>query len=153
MSKSPVEIADRYSRKRAAVVALAALAFLTIYVVLQPLVFAGPQTAHYARAEVMWAANAVILLAGLATGGGLLNSSQIRSLVNDDVARSHYRTAVVAGYWVAMATAMALYIASGLVRGLDGLTARTAVFIIVTSSIVVALLTFSYLEYRAHRDG
>ena len=45
----------------------------------------------------------------LATGGGLLNNRQIRVLVNDEVSRSNYRTSVVAGYWVAMTAAMAVY--------------------------------------------
>jgi hypothetical protein len=37
--------------------------------------------------------------------------------------------------------------------GFPGLTARTAVYVIVSSGIVVALLAFSGLEYRAHRDA
>ena len=69
--------------------------------------------------------------------------------MNDDVARSNYKTAVVAGYWVAMTVAMSLYV----VPSFRSLTAREAVYVVVTSSIVVALLTFSYLEYRAHRDA
>jgi hypothetical protein len=32
-------------------------------------------------------------------------------------------------------------------------TVREAIYLIVTSSIVVALFTFSYLEYRAHRNA
>ena len=148
-SETPVEIADRYSRKRAAIVALAAIAFIIIHVVLRPFFSGGPDTARYLNVGVMWAINAIVLLAGLATGGGLLNNRQIRSLVNDEVAQSNYRTAVVAGYWVAMATAMGLYV----LPSAENLTGREAVYVVVTSSIAVALLAFSYLEYRAHRDA
>jgi MFS family permease len=149
-SKTPVEIADRYSRKRAVVVAVAALAFFLIYVVVRPFFGGEPDAgSHAARTEVMWAINAVLLLVVLATGGGLLNSRQIRALVNDEVSQSHHKTAVVAGYWVAMATAMGLYVLPTFERS----TVRDAVYVIVTSSIVVALLTFAYLEYRAHRDA
>src|ERR671937_2939070 len=107
-SKTPVEIADRMSRKRAVLVAVAALVFLAAQVVSRPFFGAAGDTAHRAKIDA-WAVNAVALLVLLATGGGLLNRRQIRALVNDEVARSNYRTAVVAGYWVAMTTAMALY--------------------------------------------
>jgi hypothetical protein len=143
-SSSPVEIADQVSRKRAIIVAVAALAFLIIHVVLRPFFY----SAHNGNID-WWAVNAVVLLAGLATGGGILNRREIRLLVNDEVARSNYRTAVLAGYWVAMVGAMGVY----LVPELGALSARDAIYAIVTSSIVVALLTFSYLELRAHRDA
>ena len=149
-SKTPVEIADHMSRKRAVIVAAAALVFFAAQVVSRPF-FGGtapPDAAHRARVDA-WAVNAVALLALLATGGGLLNRRQIRALINDEVSRSNYRTAVVAGFWVAMATAMGLYVASTF----RSFTAAEAIYVIVTASIVVALLTFSYLERRAHRDA
>jgi hypothetical protein len=147
--KTPVEIADQYSRKRAIGVAVAAAVFVAVQVIARPFLAGGPDTAHYASPRVMWAINAVALLLLLATGGGLLNSRRIRSLVNDEVARSNYRTAVVAGYWVAMTTAMALYV----LPIFDSLRGREAVFVIVTPSLVVALLVFAALEFRAHRDA
>ncbi len=146
-SKSPVEIADVISRKRAALVALAAIAFLA-HVVARPLLSGGLDAAHHARTD-LWAVNALLLLAILATGGFLLNRRAVRALVNDEVSRSNYRTAVVAGYWVAMATAMGLFV----VPAFQGLAVREAVYIIVSASLVVALLAFAYLEHRAHRDA
>jgi hypothetical protein len=147
-SKSPVEIADRVSRRRAGGVAAAAAVFLLVQVVARPFFGSAPDTAHLAKVD-MWAINAGVLLLLLATGGGLLLNRQVRSLVNDEVSRSHYRTAVGAGYWVAMVTAMGLYVVSGF----RSITGREAVYLIVTSSIGVALLAFSYLEYRAHRSA
>ena len=147
-AKSPVEIADRVSRKRAKGVALAALAFVAIQVIIRRFLAADPGSTHQTTID-WWAVNAVALLALLATGGGLLNARNIRALVNDEVSHTHYRTAVVAGYWVAMVTAMGIYFAS---RD-EGVTARSAAYLIVSSSVVVALLVFSFLELRAHRDA
>jgi MFS family permease len=140
---SPVEIADRVSRKRAIVAAVAAIAFVVIHILIRPF-------SHSANGLKLdyWAINAVVLLAVLATGGGLLNNRQIRVLVNDEVSRSNYRTSVVAGYWVAMTAAMAVYFWPTA----EGLSARNAVYVVVTASVSVALLVFSYLELRAHRD-
>lgn len=148
-SPSRVELADRISRKRAVVVAAAAIVFFVAQLMLRPFFDHG---IHAARPETRldwWAVNAALLLAVLATGGGLANKPAIRALVNDEVSRSHYRTAVVAGYWVAMGSAMGLYVLSKF-RSLD---APDAIFVIVTLSISVALLAFSWLELRAHRDA
>jgi len=143
---TPVEIADRKSRKRAGLLAIAALVFLA-HVIVRPLLEI-PATGG--TSVDFWAINAALLLAVLATGGGgLLNRSAIRSLMNDEVSRANQKTAVVAGYWAAMATAMGLLAWPGF----QGLSARNAVYVIVSSGIVVALLAFSGLEYRAHRDA
>jgi hypothetical protein len=145
--RTPVEIADQKSRKRAGLLALAALVFLA-HVIIRPLL-AVPAAAEGARVD-LWAINAALLLAVLATGGGgLLNRSEIRVLVNDEVSRTNQKSAVVAGFWAAMATAMGLLAWPGF----QGLSARTAVYVIVSSGIVVALFAFSGLEYRAHRDA
>lgn len=136
-----VEIADRYSRKRAALLAIAAAAFLVIHVLLRPFVYAEP------RKEIdWWAVTAIVLFGVLATGGGLLNARQIRALVHDDVSRSHVRTASSIGYWVAMVGAMAIY----LVPMTRVQTGREAIYVIVTSSLAAALLAFSHFEFRAH---
>lgn len=146
-SKSPVELADEVSRKRAIAIAIAAGVFLLIQLVARP-VFNGPDAAS-SPALVTWAVNAVALLLLLFTGGGLAQKREIRALVNDEVSRSNYKSAVNIGFWLAMTIAMAMYIFAGdPVR-----TAREAVYLIVTPSVGVALLAFSWLEIRAHRDG
>lgn len=147
-SRTPVEIADRVSRKRAVGVAAAAIAFLIIQLIARPFFIGGPDAPNHLQKN-LWAVNAVVLLLLLATGGGLLNRRQIRALVNDEVSRINYKKAVVAGFWVAMTTAMGLY----LFPSFASLTVREAVYVIVTSSVVVALLAFSWLEYRALRDA
>ena len=148
-SKSTVEIADIYSRKRAIIVAAAAIVFFVAQVIVRPFADGWPGSPAHSGRSAMWALNAILLLAFLATGGGLLNKKEISVLVNDEVARDNYRTSVVAGFWVAMTTAMGLYF----LPSFESFKASGAIFVIVTASIVVALLTFSYLELRAHRDA
>ena len=145
--KSPVEIADRISRKRARAGVAGALVFLVAQGV-RLLVESGSIAPRRTLLD-LWAINALVLLALLVTGGGLLNRREIRALVNDDVSRVNYKLAAVAGFWVAMAVAMGLY----LLPITAALTARDAVFVVVSPSITVAIVVFSWLELRAHRDG
>ena len=107
-SKNSVEIADRVSRKRAVGVAVAAAAFLAIQLITRPFFISEPGTAQRAKIDI-WAVNAIALLLLLATGGGLMWRRQIRALVNDEISHSNYKTAVNAGFWVALITAMGLY--------------------------------------------
>jgi hypothetical protein len=145
-TRSDIELADRTSRKRPALIAAATIAYALIHVVMRPLLYArgaDPSGIDW------WAINTLLLLAGLATGGALIQSRRVRGLVNDEVSRSHYRTAVSIGYWVAMTVGMGIYLVPRLAR----LTTRESLFVVVTPSIVVPLLVFAYLEHRANRDG
>jgi hypothetical protein len=146
-SRTPVDIADEKSRGRAVGVAIVAVLFLGIQFITRPVFVSGPNSAPTMKID-MWAVNAIILLMLLATGGGLLNRGKIRALINDDVARANYRTAVIAGFWVAMTGAMALYV----VPRFAGFSGREAIYLIVTATLGVALLTFAWLEHRAHGD-
>jgi hypothetical protein len=141
-----VELADRYSRKRALIAILAALVFLGVQFIAQPRVFGG--SSHGTRID-LWAVNAIVLLAVLATGGGVLNRRAVRALVHDDLSRGHLRTAVLAGYWVAMGMALVMYLAPWF----RDFTARQAIYVIVTGSIVAPLLTFAGLERGTQADG
>ena len=148
-SQSPVELADQASRKRAILVAVAAGFFLIIQIVTRPVFNNDPETASHLSRVIMWAVNAAALLLLLFTGGGLLQKKEIRALVNDEVTRTHSRSAVVVGYWTSMIIAMGLYAFAGS----DSFTAREAIYLIVTPSVCLALLVFSWLELRAHRDA
>ena len=147
-SQTPVEIADRVSRRRSIGVAIAAAVFLLVQLVSRPFFNGGGDPVSRLRID-MWAVNAGFLLLVLASGGGLIYSRRVRSLMNDEVSRNNYRTAVIAGYWIAMAVAMGVFFLSRLAS----LTAQEAVYLIVTPSVATALLAFSYLEHRAHRDA
>jgi len=147
-SNVPVETADRLSRKRAWLAGIATLGFAAVQAVTRPVFVSGSNSAVHPK-FTMWALNAVILLALLATGGCVLRGAGIRSLINDEVSTMHRRTAVAAGFWVAMAASLCMYFAPDVV----GLSARQAAYLVVTCSTVAALLTFSYLEVRSHRDA
>jgi hypothetical protein len=147
-SRSPVELADQVSRRRAIAVAIAAAVFLIIQIVTRPVFNSEPETARHLSRAIMWAVNAAALLLLLFTGGGLMQRKEIRVLVNDEVTRAHSRSAIVIGYWSSMIIAMGLYAIAG-----DGYTAREAIYLIVTPSVCLALFVFSWLELRAHRDA
>jgi hypothetical protein len=145
-TRSDIELADRTARKRPVMIAAATLAYAVIHVLMRPLFYArgaGPSDIDW------WAINTLLLLVGLATGGALVQARRIRGLVNDEVSRSHYRTAVSIGYWIAMTVAMGIYLVPTLAR----LATREALYLVVTPSIVVPLLVFAYLEHRANRDA
>ena len=147
-SETPVDIADRLSRRRALGIVVATVVFLAVQVIAPPFFFGGSDRASPLRVT-LWAVNAVVLFLLLATRGGLVYGRRVRSLVNDDVTRGNHRMAVVVGYWVAMAVALGVFVAAGR----NGFTAREAVYLIVTPSIAAALLFFSWLERRALRDA
>jgi hypothetical protein len=146
-SRSPVEIADQFSRRRVTLIAVATLVFLGIQVIAGP--FWGITRGTPYIAQLGWAINAFFLLLMLAIGSGLLRNRRVRALVDDEVSRHNREMGIIAGYWLAMATAMGLYVATAF----RTFTAREALYLVVTPSVGVALLTFCYLEWRAHRDA
>jgi hypothetical protein len=143
--ESTVDIADRMSRKRLTIMLIAALAFLAVQLVAQPVFVAGPESVNQ-TASVLWVVNVVALLLTIGTGGGLLNRRQLRALVEDDVARAHRQLSIVVGYWVAMVIAVTLYV-------LWEFTGKEVAYLTVTISVLASLFSFSYLEFRAHRDA
>lgn len=147
-SKSAVEIADVLSRKRAWVIAAAAIMFVVAQLLNAPYFEPRPEM-HRLKFD-MWALNATLLLIGLA-GGAVpwMKSREIRTLMNDEVTRAHMRTATVIGFWVSMVTAMGLY----WLPNSESLSAAAAAYVIVTASVAIALLAFAWMEHRAHRDA
>jgi len=148
-TKSPVEIADRNSRKRAIIVAAAAIIFVAGQALGRIEFRSQPDHGLYMSRSIMWSVNVILLLAFLATGGGVLTRREIRELVNDEVSRMNYKTSVVAGFWVAMTVALVIY----LFPAFATLTGKQAVYLVVTSTVAVASAVFAYLELRAHRDA
>jgi len=146
-SRSPVEIADQFSRRRVTLVAVATFVFLGIQFIAGP--FWGARRGTPYISQIGWMINAFVLLLMLAIGSGLLRNRRIRSLVDDEVSRHNREMGIVAGYWVAMAVAMGLYVTTAF----RTFTAREALHLVVTPSVGVALLTFCYLEWRANRDA
>jgi hypothetical protein len=143
-----VDLADRLSRRRAIGTALATTMFLALQVIARPVLRADGYDVSTFRAN-LWAVNAGCLLLLLLPIGGYVFGARVRALVNDDVSRHHARRAAAAGFWIAMAVALALYV----LPASQGFSAREAAYLVVTPAVGVALLAFAWLEARAHRDG
>src|SRR5215212_1354931 len=107
-SKSLVEVADRKSRLRATLFAVATVVFLVVQVITHP-VFENEPYSHGWR-YYAWAINAVLLLMCLGGGGGFMNRPQLRALIQDEVARENNRTACKVGFWISMLTAVVIYV-------------------------------------------
>ena len=146
--QNAIHLADRVSRKRAIGTSVATVVFLALQVVTRPVFLETGVPAPGPRAY-MWAINAAVLLLLLLPIGGFIFGERVRALVNDDVSRHNARTASATGFWVAMAIGLGIY---ALPAG-RGLTGMEASYLLVTATVAVALLSFSWLEARALRDG
>ncbi|HMG45989.1 MAG TPA: hypothetical protein VK614_00815 [Allosphingosinicella sp.] len=140
MSLSPVDQADRNSRNRGKLMAIAAVVLLALsfFGALDP---AG--TTDFVRG-IAWALLILLWLAMLATGGGLLVRREVRSLMNDEVSAHNRRRAIEAGFWAAMAAAIGLYFASFAWP----LPLRAGLGMLTEVAIAAALIRYAWLELR-----
>jgi uncharacterized membrane protein len=148
MTRTDIETADRLSRRRAWLLPVLAILFLSgqaIYALGPP---SPSRTVDQLKvaAWLLWAATLLFLLA---TGGAHFRSRQVRALLDDETTRQHRARAYGMGFWIAIGTAMGIY----LLTAFDEVKPRESIHIIVTAAIAGALLTFGMLEHRAHRDG
>jgi len=146
---SDIDVADRLSRRRARMLPMLAILFLTQ----QASFFAGRaedavRTVDHVKIGA-WLILSIVLLLALATGGFWLKPAKVRALMNDDVTRMNRAEAFRVGFLATMIAAIALYFLT-LFEPLDG---REAIHLLVTVGIAAALLRFGALERRAHRDG
>src|SRR3712207_6168822 len=98
--ESSVETADRLTRRRARIMPVFAILFLTW----QANYLALPTPSGRAVDQVKiaaWLVWALALLALLATGGGRFRSKEVRALMNDESTREHRRSAYACGFWAA----------------------------------------------------
>ena len=93
--------------------------------------------------------DAVVLLIMLMPARGFMFGHRIRELVNDEISRTHSRTAAASGFWTAMVMGLAVY-ALPMARSLS---ASEATYLIVTLATGVSPLVFAGLDARARRDG
>ena len=145
---SDVEIADRLSRRRAWLLPVLAMLFLSG----QAIYALGPDDPSPAvdRAKVAaWLLWAIALLFVLAGGGSLFRSRKVRALMDDETTRAHRGRAYAVGFWLAVGTAIGIYA----LTAFDKVMPREAIHIILTAALAGALATFGALELRAHRDG
>ncbi|MEA3061740.1 MAG: hypothetical protein QOJ94_1521 [Sphingomonadales bacterium] len=144
-SSSPVERADRISRRRARLLPVLGILFIAG----QPLYFAniGYRLANLRAAA--WLAWALVLLAALAFAGGRFAGAAVRDMVEDEVSRSNRLRAYATGFWAASLCTVTLFAFSLF----DNLKAQESLHIILTAGIGAALLRFGALERRALADG
>lgn len=142
MTGSDFQKADRASRIRSQFMVLMA-ALLLIQAVFGFGNEASSMTPWFRHA--LWAVMILLWLVILATGGWLRLDRRVRSLMNDEFALASRGRALQAGFWVAVATGLALYFAS-LEWTLD---VREAMRILVDVTIAAALLRYAWLELRA----
>ena len=140
-----IERADKLSRKRPIGTAAATIIFLAV----QPFTHPGIGRLSTTTRSWTWVLNVAVLLLLLLPAVGFIWGRRVRQLVNDDVARLNARTGMVAGFWIAMVAALGLFA----LPVSSALSARDALYFVVTPATGVALLSFAWLEWRANRDG
>jgi len=148
MQPSVSEKAERLNRRRARALPTLGIIFLAQ----QASFFSMPTDAARPVDQIKvgaWLVLSVVLLAGLATGGGWFHSREVRDLLNDESTRAHRQVGYVYGFWAAMGTALGLYV----VNMFEAVSGRDAAHIIVTVAVATALLNFGLLERRALRDS
>ncbi len=92
----------------------------------------------------LWGMMILLWLLVLATGGGLLLSRRVRSLMNDEVALANRSRALQAGFWTAMLLGVALYFAS-----LEWeISVREALRLLLNLTVAAALVRYAWLELR-----
>lgn len=149
MTRSDIETAERLGHKRARLWPILAFVF-----VVQQSVFLSVPADHAPRLVDQlqigaWVLLSALLLAILATGGFWLHSKAVRALLNDDVSRANRADAMSVGFVLSMIFALVLYATVGI----EAVSVREAIHIIVSIGIVTGLIRFAMLERRALGDG
>lgn len=147
MDAADVEKAEKLGRRRARVMMVQALLFVSW----QGLFFSGvaqdPERVVNQVKISAWMVWAVALLVLLATGGGLIRGRKVRALLEDELTRSHRTRAYVYGFWAAMGSALGLYA----VNLFEPVSARETIHIVLSAGIGTALILFAALDWRSQR--
>lgn len=140
------EKAERLSRKRARMLPILALMFLSQQAAYYSNTHAGPPAMLKISA---WLVLSIVLVAALATKGFWFHSKELRDLIDDENTRANRLDGMRWGFLFAMAGSVGVYIDTMF----EAVTAREAVHIIMSIGIAAALIRWGVLERRAHRDG
>lgn len=144
---SDVETADRLTRKRARMLPVLAVLFLSQ----QTASYAGhegaPALQHFKIAA--WLVLSIVLLTALTTGGYWFRSKGVRALMDDEVTRANRSKAFHIAFLMTMAGAILLYI----LDQFDPMSGRDAIHMLMSIGIATALIAFGALERRALKDG
>jgi len=151
LTTSAAERAERYSRKRTRIL----WAEFALFVIWQGgfVFLLKPQAAPLRGVDLAeqsaWLLWAVVLLALIGTGGAFFQSAEVRGLMNDEVSTANRHEGQRWGFWAAMATVVALYVAAWFAP----VSLTLAIHAVLTLGIGAALWRFAWLERRADRAG
>ncbi|HEU0098626.1 MAG TPA: hypothetical protein VFQ67_07605 [Allosphingosinicella sp.] len=135
-----VESAERASRGRAIIMAIAA-AVLLISAAIQ---YGDP---HYVEPGIRsgsWIVVVGLWMFILARGGGLRMSGRMRELLNDELSLRNRSRAIAAGFYVALGAALLLYLAAWRVE----IAAGDAIKLISAAGLATALFVYAWLEWN-----
>lgn len=134
-----IERAERDASLRVTLFFLMAAALITSTV----LAFGHPESQHHGRLAI-WGLTAILMALNL-TPLILRRSPAVRALLNDESARQHRQTGLVAGFWAAIASASAM----GIVGAVTQVAAVDVARIVITAALSAALVSIAVLERRA----
>ena len=148
-NESDIEVADRLSRRRARMLPVLAVIFIT-----QQSSFFISQVEDGARTVDRvgigaWLILSVVLLLALTTNGFWSKPRAIRALLDDEVTRANRANALRVGFIAAMLAGLTLYV----ITLFEPVNAREAIHVVMTVGLAAALLSFGAAERRAHRGG
>jgi hypothetical protein len=135
-----IEGAERASRGRAIVMAMAAVVLL-INATIQ---WGNP---HYVEPGVRagsWIFVIAIWMFILANGGGLRLRGRMRELLNDELSLRNRARALAGGFYAMLAAGLALFVATWRVE----IAAGDAIKLIMAVALSTALLVYAWLEWR-----
>jgi uncharacterized membrane protein len=143
MTREDMMLAEKLIRRRARVSIIFGIIFL-----LMMLKSLGADV-HEGRVEtfrlaswILWAAS---LLTLLAFGGGLLRGKTVRGLMNDDSTLDNRQRGMVAGFWVMVIAAFALYAYSMF----EPVSGRDAIRLLLSAAVGASIIRFGILEKRS----
>ena len=135
-----VERAERASRGRAAVMALAAIVFMINAVI----DFGHPAYSQPGWRGAIWPIIVLAWLLLIASGGGLRVGRKLRELMNDELSLQNRARALAVGFYATNLAAVAVSYASWRVPMMIG----DALQLVTGIGVSAALLVYAWLEWR-----
>jgi hypothetical protein len=144
-----IETADRLTHRRARILPVLAIIFLTQQAAyFASVIEEGERTVDHVKVAA-WLVMSVVMLLALTTGGFWFKPARIRALMDDEVTRANRTESLRTGFLVTMTGAIALYF----VTLFEPVSGRESIHLLMTLGLAAALLRFGYLERRALKDG
>jgi hypothetical protein len=144
MIKTDAERADYLSKRRARLLPILAIVYLTQ----QASFFSDHASQRIDHVKVgSWVVMSAVLLAVLTTKGFWLRKAEVRSMIDDEGTRANRSAALQVGFIVAMISGIILYF----VDQFEPMSAREVIHAIVSFGLAAALIRFGMLERRDHR--